>query len=293
MLDCFPVDQLSPLSVTQSTQTVRIEAELVVDGRLEDVVQTRFQSQTWGGTRPKEYRLTGNLGPLRQRSRAEDYVLFQRSSSSPRLFRLTLVRRGTEDYRWLRQVLGANRRYGKMDLDDTQITPTEQDVYAAGRQEEAREQQDFRLFDEPNRLELRASMRVARSTAFRSRLLDLYAHKCTVSGEGCVSPDGRSELEAAHIVPRSLAGTDDARNGLLLNRRLHWAFDNCLAYVDDNGEFRIPDMVLAIPPNAPLEQYHGVALRPPTDPALAPAPEALAWHRSYVHQRLKPKPIEN
>lgn len=56
-----------PAVIATSGPTVdaRLKADLFVDGVRVAVIETRYQHQTWGGTRPPERRLTDNLGPLR------------------------------------------------------------------------------------------------------------------------------------------------------------------------------------------------------------------------------------
>src|SRR3546814_5875237 len=70
--------------------------------------------------------------------------------------------------------------------------------------------------------------RIARSRAFRKAVIAAYGGRCAMCGGGATAPDGRSEIEAAHVIPRGMAGADDVRNGLSLCRLHHWAFDNML-----------------------------------------------------------------
>jgi putative restriction endonuclease len=39
------------------------------------------------------------------------------------------------------------------------------------------------------------------------------------------TPDGKAEVQSAHIFPKKLDGSDDVRNGICLCRRHHWAMD--------------------------------------------------------------------
>ena len=73
-------------SITDSNPTVDclIDAELFVGSRFVGRVTTRYQFQTWGGTRSPERRLTANLGPLRDQAEGGDYVLFERDIENPK-----------------------------------------------------------------------------------------------------------------------------------------------------------------------------------------------------------------
>ncbi len=67
--------------------------------------------------------------------------------------------------------------------------------------------------------------RRTRDQAFRELVLEVYDETCAVCGANRHSPDGTPEVEAEHIYPRSENGRDDVRNGIVLCRLHHWAFD--------------------------------------------------------------------
>src|SRR3546814_16607425 len=73
-----------------------------------------------------------------------------------------------------------------------------------------------------------ATKRIARSRAFRKAVIAAYGGRCAMCGGGATAPDGRSAIEAAHVIPRGMAGADEVRNGLSLFRLPHWAFVNML-----------------------------------------------------------------
>ncbi len=66
-----------------------------------------------------------------------------------------------------------------------------------------------------------------RDTAFRRVVTDAYDYRCTACGLRLVH-DGRSIVEACHLVPWSESRDDDPRNGLALCRNHHWAMDRSL-----------------------------------------------------------------
>ena len=110
----------------------------------------------------------------------------------------------------------------------------------------------------------------------------VYERVCAVCGKGFKTPDDKSEIEAAHIVPRRLRGADDVRNGLALCRSHHWAFDQGLFGIEENRTVSVAEKVLAIDENIELSQLAGVQIREATLLDCRAASEALAWHRENV-----------
>jgi putative restriction endonuclease len=135
------------------------------------------------------------------------------------------------------------------------------------------------LFDKKRKIVESLSVRKARNSAFRVRLISLYESKCAVSGTVIEAVDKTVNLDAAHIVPVEAGGSDDPRNGLLLSKDIHWAFDRGLIYFDQVGKIFVSDAVRNIPSNKYLASLHGAKLRPPIKKELRPHPDALDWHR--------------
>src|SRR5262249_16488993 len=93
------------------------------------------------------------------------------------------------------------------------------------------------------------------------------------------SPDGHSEVQAAHIYPKAKKGSDDLRNGICLCRLHHWAFDV--------GWFSLlDDLSLILRPSLPtsddfssIRQLPATALRAPSDHRFRPHRLFLREHR--------------
>jgi len=104
----------------------------------------------------------------------------------------------------------------------------------------AREELEAQLDAEPpdiTSIEHTTVEQIARSEAFRQTVREAYDNRCAVCGTRRETPDGRPEVEAAHIRPKAKGGPDDIRNGIALCKLHHWAFDNgWLALV---GDYRI------------------------------------------------------
>lgn len=95
-----------------------------------------------------------------------------------------------------------------------------------------------RLTDEE---EYTTSRRRARNQAFRKFVLEAYNETCAICGTRRNSPEGKPEVEAAHIYPKSEGGADDVRNGLALCRLHHWAFDVGWIGITEDHEITVYD----------------------------------------------------
>jgi putative restriction endonuclease len=257
-----------------------IEAAITADLYLEDqhvaIVQTRYQLQSWGGTRSPETRITRNLGSIRDEAHADDVLILQRSLTELSRYRLILVRQETDEFTNNVAPLIGSRRFG---LLDAQQSPLTEDALGQAREEErTREQAPFQLFEQDPRTTESRVTRIARSQAFRDSVRSAYGNVCCVCGLGFTTPSGANEVQGAHIVPRHLRGVDDARNGLSLCRTHHWAFENGLFSIEDNGRIIVPPAVAMISANQAFAAFAGRNIRQPAS-ELQPHPSALAWHR--------------
>lgn len=263
------------VSAANPTIDREITAALFVETTQVGLVKTRYQYQTWGGTRSPERRLTGNLGTLRNVAHEDDFLLIERSLSDRDFYRLTLHRSGSQLYAALLKQ-AAGRRWGPLDVSDIPVSETQ--ILSSLSAQQARENDPFNLFDNAAALVENRRTSVARSQAFARRVIPLYESRCAVCGFSHRDTKGRFEAEAAHIVPRGLKGADDARNGLALCRSHHWAFDRGLFGITTARHVVVPPAIAAEPANAPLLTYNGHPVREPTVAALRPADEALEWH---------------
>jgi len=72
--------------------------------------------------------------------------------------------------------------------------------------------------------------------SFRKNLLKAYKKKCALTEKYC-DINGKSLLEAAHIMPVSKGGSYEISNGILMTRDLHIAFDAGVFYI--NEEYKL------------------------------------------------------
>jgi putative restriction endonuclease len=122
-------------------------------------------------------------------------------------------------------------------------------------------------------------MRPFRDEAFRRHVRIAYDNRCALSGLRLIDGLGRPEVHAAHIKPVANAGPDSIRNGLALSATLHWMFDRGLVSIAD--DLRIL-RATRLPDDASRLLRPEARLLPPTDPALAPHPLFLRFHREQV-----------
>lgn len=277
--DYFP-DITAAITTISPTADVAIEVELVVGGMMVGRATSRYQYQTWGGTRSPERRLTSNLGALRNQARADDILLIERALDEPHRMRLTLIRTTDPEYAEVKARV-ASRRWGVFGPKPV----SNRDLIEAEKAVQAAEGSPFTLFDTSRKVTLSAVQRRARAAAFRARLLELYKGQCAISGEPITTPDGARCVDAAHIVPVEAGGADDPRNGILVSKDLHWAFDKGLFYIDDGGKIAIPSQVRHTSKNTILASIAGKQIKAPTNPSLCPHIDAVRWHRDNLAAR--------
>jgi len=120
--------------------------------------------------------------------------------------------------------------------------------------------------------------RRARDRAFTELVRDAYENTCAVCGSQRESPDGNSEVEAAHIYPLSEGGRNNVRNGVALCRLHHWAFDvGWLSFTDDH------EIMVAQSPDKngyhEFKHLEGQSLHLPNNEEAHPHPMFLEQHR--------------
>ncbi len=246
-------------------------------------VTSRWHYQTWGNTRSPEHRLTKNIeSALLAKASVGDILQFERQLGTVDRFRVTLIRSGTSQHKAI-LAMNPGERWGvaggsapeslsgiRKEMDDIKTSSSGPfDLFGGARS-----------FSEHRRL--------LRDAAFTRLIKRAYAHSCAACGAGWLvpiglpGPDPISEPEAAHIVPVSMKGSDDLRNGLCLCRAHHWAFDRKVIFVDVDLHWRVVPASQSENRNTLLNDIDGTALRKPVKGFPDPSSDALAWHREWV-----------
>lgn len=273
--DFFP-DVEGDITPDTPTADVPIIADLVVDGRYRGTVETRYQYQTWGGTRSPERRLTGSLGPLRNAAYPNDMALFSRDPEKSDRMIITLIRQDTHEYNF---IVSAHPRARWGIVPGLPRPASNRDIREAEREIEAKSADDFAMFDDTRRVIEAPVLKKARDAAFRRKLLQAYGMNCLASGELIITPNELLNLDAAHIVPVEAGGGDDIRNGLLLSKDLHWAFDKGLFSLADDYSILVSDYARRSAHCEALKRIDGANLKF-GDALLRPHADAMRWHRN-------------
>lgn len=130
-----------------------------------------------------------------------------------------------------------------------------------------------------------APMSMARSAAFRQEIMRLYDYTCAACRLRIITPEGRSAVDAAHIIPYSESQDDGIGNGLALCKLHHWALDAGLVTLDDRYRLLVS--------NAFEERGHAALLlrnldaKPillPRQKPFFPSLHAVRWHRAHRFQ---------
>ena len=269
-------NRTSPLMPTVDAE---ITADLFDGDEFLGTAETRYQYQTWGGERSPERRITRNLSALLNRAKGDDILIIERGIEVDEHYRFTLIKESNPLHSKLMASFGA-KRWGV--LDPTALPAKETEVVEAVDQIESCIKQPFSLFDQGANVNETRARKVARSRAFKRVVCGAYANSCAFCGGGLQHPSGRFEVDASHIVSRSLKGSDDIRNGLLLCKGHHWAFDNGLIGVTDSYRLIVPNAVGALDRNAQLADLDGRDISLPSRAEEHPAIEALTWHRNNI-----------
>ena len=267
------------VSDSEPTVDVRISADLFVDGLKVATVETRYQHQTWGGTRSPERRLTDNLGPLRNVAEAGDIALFRKDLFNDHYLQIHLLKAGSPEYIELQEQVGS-RRWGIVDHRDPPVSLSE--MSEADIQIETEAGTKPYVFSDEKRVSEVRSVRKARDRSFRNKVLGQYDFRCAFSNRSYASPLHPNEfgLDAAHVVPVAENGSDHPANGLPLSKDLHWAFDRGLIGVGENRCIFVSESVQALHGNEFLASLSGVRIREAASPRLRVLDEAFEWHRA-------------
>ncbi len=266
-------------SVARPTVDVDITAELFDGATYLGTVETRYQYQTWGGARSPERRVTRNLSALLNLAKGDDVLIIERGIQVDSHYRFRLIREGNPLYPGLIQSFGGDR-WGVLNKSQPPAKETEVEEVAA--QIELGLASPFAMFEENPPIVEAQTRKIARGRAFQRVVFQAYRGACSLCNGGLLHPSGRGEVEAAHIVSRSLRGSDDIRNGLLLCKAHHWAFDAGLVGISTEFEAIVPESVQEIERNHSLKGLHGSRISLPERAEFWPAAEALDWHRQNV-----------
>ncbi len=120
-----------------------------------------------------------------------------------------------------------------------------------------------------------------RSYIFKTAVLDLYDHQCSVSGLKIEMPGpvrSISMVDACHIVPFAESFDDTITNGLALAPTLHRAFDRGLFFISDDYRITIHPKVKDYSLDGGIRKFEGQQLLLPANERFHPSKERLRKH---------------
>ncbi len=153
---------------------------------------------------------------------------------------------------------------------------SEIDLLSAGQEKSATEDRSFDVASVVDSREkvLAQIIRRRGQRAFRNSLIAAYEQRCAITN--C---DALDALESAHIVSYRGPATNDISNGLLLRADIHTLFDLGLIAVTPEELRVVLSRKLS---GTAYEEFRGVMLRMPVDPASRPNREALRMHLEWA-----------
>jgi putative restriction endonuclease len=122
---------------------------------------------------------------------------------------------------------------------------------------------------------------ILRGHIFKNAILELYDHRCSVSGFKVeLSDNGRniSMIDACHIVPFAESGDGTITNGFALAPTLHRAFDRGLIGVSDDYRVVINPKAKDYSPGGGIRRFEGQKIVLPADPRFYPSKERFRKH---------------
>ena len=116
------------------------------------------------------------------------------------------------------------------------------------------------------------------SVSFRDFVMTGYNNMCAITGT-VIRYQGFTNLEAAHIKPRSHGGLYLPNNGLALCRDLHWAFDKGFFTLTEDLRIQVHPQI----DSAYLRAFDNQRIRVPANDFFVPAVENIRYHRESVY----------
>jgi putative restriction endonuclease len=121
---------------------------------------------------------------------------------------------------------------------------------------------------------------------FRKAILELYGHRCSICGIKLISPEGKTTVDAIHIIPKEISRDDHPKNGLCLCGTCGWAFVNGFMSIGKKYEVlvstqarlngNLPAHLLILPDRI---------ISKPKQKSLWPDHNNLKWHRENIFKK--------
>jgi len=153
-------------------------------------------------------------------------------------------------------------------------------VYSQHLIEQARKH----MAESPN--ETDAYQPMCRDQGFRRAIVRIYDHRCAFCGVRMLTSDGRTVVDAAHIIPCSFSHNDDPHNGIALCRLCHWTFDEGLLGISPKYAMMLsPEMRISLNVPGHLLTLENRTIIGPIESDLWPSGEATDWHLQNIFRK--------
>ena len=143
--------------------------------------------------------------------------------------------------------------------------------------------EDYVLNEVPKVMRLQVAeeeMVYVRSWIFKKMVPQVYQNTCAITGMRVSCAQGKSLIDACHIVPFSRDQDDRVTNGIALCPNLHRAFDCGLVSIDQDYKVLVSDHLIEDSTHPyGLASLRGRKIILPQEKHQWPNPENLEWHR--------------
>jgi len=133
-----------------------------------------------------------------------------------------------------------------------------------------------KLMEESQSIEVK---RKTRATAFREKVREIYDYSCAVCEKKRFTRLNHPEVESSHIFPKEKNGSDDLRNGIVLCRLHHWAFDEGLFSIRNDYSIIIENRIRKDKNYDEISRFKNKKIVPPKEERYKPHPIFLTQHR--------------
>lgn len=127
-----------------------------------------------------------------------------------------------------------------------------------------------------------------KETQIRDRSFSLsvrkhYNYTCAFCETKVITPEGRSIVEGAHIIPWTESYNDDPRNGISLCKNHHWLFDRWLCTIRDDFTIKVSELLKGSNRFFGVDEMENKKILLPKESLYKPAREALLNHNEYFN----------
>jgi hypothetical protein len=188
--------------------------------------------------------------------------------------------KSSELYKKLNAAIDASPIRGGYGVWEEPIEPFEAKAAAFGNEPELQTEIDNSVITRIEATEENTIAGLFNSSSFRDFVMVGYNGLCAVT-RAAMRYENLTNLEAAHIRPKSHGGLFLPSNGIALSRDIHWAFDKGFFTLTNECEVKIHPK--AYVGNAYRGLENGLQIIIPENPFFRPAIENIEYHRNNVY----------